>query len=102
MKTIATALACACMALGAASVSAQESVKKDGPMPQGAMKEMTMQECKDHMAMSKTMTPKSEEISKLDETCAAMMEKEGGTMMKDGADADPSANKDKVNGPNKN
>ena len=54
MKTIATVLTSACMALAASGAFAQDAMKKEGAMTGDGMmkKDMTMQQCKDHMAMS--------------------------------------------------
>jgi hypothetical protein len=54
MKIFSNSLICACIVLSAGAVSAQDAMKKT-PMPNDSMmkKSMTMQECKDHMAMKK-------------------------------------------------
>ncbi len=76
MKTLATAVMCACMALAAGGAAAQDA-KKDA-MPKDSMMKMTMQECKDHMAMStKAGTKKDDAMMKKDTMCADMMKKEG-------------------------
>ncbi len=77
MKTIKTALMCACMALAAGSVAAQDA-KKDSMAKDGMMKkEMTMQECKDHMAMAaKPGTKKDDAMMKKDTMCADMMKQD--------------------------
>ena len=68
---------CACMALAAGSVAAQDT-KKDA-MDKDGMK-MTMQECKDHMAMAtKEGTKKDDAMMKKDAMCADMMKKESTT-----------------------
>ena len=79
MKTIATALMCACVALAMGGAAAQDAGKKDDPMAKDAkMKSMTMQECKDHMAMStKEGTKKDDAMMKKDTMCADMMKKDG-------------------------
>ena len=80
MKTLATALMCVGMALAAAGAAAQDA-KKDA-MAKDNMK-MTMQECKDHMAMSqKAGTKKDDAMMKKDTMCADMM-KNDGTAKKD-------------------
>ena len=89
MKTIATALMCACMALAGGAASAQDAVKKTEPMAKdGAMKkDMTMQDCKDHMSMAKKDGMKKDDAAmKMDTTCADMMKKDG---MKKEKPADP-------------
>jgi pentapeptide MXKDX repeat protein len=74
MKSVAASLMCACMALAAGGVAAQDAMKK-APMKDDAMaKPMTMQECKDHMAMAKKDATKKD--AKKDAACADMMKKE--------------------------
>jgi len=78
MKTLATALMCVSMALAAGGVAAQDA-KKDA-MGKDDMMKMTMQECKDHMAMAKKEgTKKDDAMMKKDAMCADMMKKEGAT-----------------------
>jgi len=84
MKTLAIAVMCACMAL-ATSAGAQDPAKKTDAMTKDAMKPMTMQDCKDYMAMAKDATKKDE---KKDTMCADMMKKEG-AMKKDAMPAEP-------------
>lgn len=82
MKTIATVLLSACMALAAGGVSAQDAMKKGEPMAKDGMmnKDMTMKECKDHMAMSKKNGMKKDDaMMKKDTMCADMMKKDGMT-----------------------
>ena len=75
MKTLSTAVMCACLTL-AAGAAAQDA-KKDA-MAKDNMK-MTMQECKDHMAMAKKEgTKKDDAMMKKDAMCADMMKKEEG------------------------
>jgi len=77
MKTLATALMCVSMALAAGGVAAQDA-KKDA-MGKDNMMKMTMQECKDHMAMAKKEgTKKDDAMMKKDAMCADMMKKEEG------------------------
>ena len=77
MKTLATALMCVGMALAASGAVAQDA-KKDA-MAKDNMK-MTMQECKDHMAMAKKEGAKKDDaMMKKDAMCADMMKKEGAT-----------------------
>ena len=54
MNSISKTLMCACIALSAGTAFAQDAMKKDEPMAKDGMmkKDMTMQECKDHMAMA--------------------------------------------------
>ena len=55
MKNLSATLICACFALAAGAASAADDMMKkpDGMAKDGAMKPMTMQDCKDHMAMAK-------------------------------------------------
>src|SRR4030095_4999996 len=70
------------LALAAASVNAQDT-KKDSTS-KDMTKPMTMQECKDHMAMQKTDAMKKDDMMmKKDAMCADMMKKDGGMMKKD-------------------
>ena len=74
MKTVVTAFAGACMALAVSGAMAQDP-KKDAMSKD--MKPMTMQECKDHMAMStKAGTKKDDAMMKKDAMCEEMMKKE--------------------------
>ncbi len=66
MKMLATLLISACMAVAAGGAAAQD--KKDA-----MAKPMTVQECKDHMAMAKKEGAKKDE--KKDAMCADMMKK---------------------------
>ncbi len=81
MKTITTALVCACIAMAAGGASAQDAMKKGDPMAKDGMmmkKDMTMQECKDHMAMAKKDGMKKDEaMMKKDTMCSDMMKKDG-------------------------
>jgi hypothetical protein len=80
MNAFTTTAASICLALAAGGAIAQDAMKKDDPMMK---KEMTMQECKDHMAMAKKDGMKKDDaMMKKDQTCADMMKKDG--MMKDG------------------
>ena len=81
MKSLATALMCASMALAAGHAAAQDSMKKKDTMAKDGMMSMTMQECKDHMAMAKKDGMKKDDMMmKKDAMCADMMKKDG--MMK--------------------
>ncbi len=76
MKTLAAPLVLACMTLAAGSVAAQDAMKKSDSM---AKKEatMTMQECKDHMAMAKKEGMKKDDaMMKKDAMCKDMMDKD--------------------------
>lgn len=91
MKTLATALMCACVALATGGAAAQDATKKDDPMGKDAkmMKSMTMQECKDHMAMStKEGVKKDDAMMKKDTMCADMMKKDG-MVKKEGVSGEP-------------
>ena len=79
MKTIATSLMCACMALAAGGAAAVDDMKKGDSMAKDGMtKDMTMQQCKDHMAMSKDAAKKDDAMMmKKDAKCADMMKKDG-------------------------
>ena len=87
MKNFSTTLICACIALAAGTASAQDATKKPDTMPQTGMmkKDMTMQECKDHMAMmkkdgmNKDAPKKDDAMMKHDAMCAEMMKKDGMT-----------------------
>jgi hypothetical protein len=82
MRTLAATLACASLGVLASSAFAASHVEKgaSAPMAQGAMmkKEMSMQECKDHMAMPKkdTMAKKDDAMMKKDTLCADMVKKD--------------------------
>ena len=85
MKTLATALMCACIVLAAGGAAGQDATKKDDATTKDSMtKSMTMQECKDHMAMAKKEgTKKDDAMMKKDTMCADMMKKD--SMKKDDA-----------------
>ena len=75
-----TALLAIALGLATTASFAQDKMMKDS---------MTMQQCKDHMAMKKKDGMKADEMAmKKDKVCADMMKKEG--MMKDGAASEPS------------
>ena len=74
------------MALGAASVSAKDEMARDGMMK----KDMTLQECNDHIAMAgKDGMKKDDMMMKKDTLCANMMKKEGAMTKKDGMASEP-------------
>ena len=82
MRTLATILACASLGLFAGSAFAASHMEKgaSAPMAQGGMmkKEMSVQECKDYMAMAKkdTMAKKDDAIMKKDAACEEMVKKD--------------------------
>ena len=83
MKTVVTILTCVCLALVAGGAAAQGAMKKDSMAKDSMGKSMTMQECKDHMAMStKAGAKKDDAMMKKDATCADMMKNQG-AMKKD-------------------
>jgi hypothetical protein len=74
-------LLCTCIAFAAHAGFAQDAMKKDDAM---AKKEMTLKECKDHMAMAKKDGMKKDDAAmKKDAMCHDMMKKT------DGMSADP-------------
>jgi pentapeptide MXKDX repeat protein len=76
---------CASVALAATGAMAQDTMKKDAMPKDGMAQPMTMQQCKDHMAMAKDGMKKDDAtMMKKDAACAEMMKKDG-AMMKDGA-----------------
>jgi hypothetical protein len=80
MNRISKTLMCACIALAAGGSFAQDAMKPDGAANKDHMmkKEMTMQDCKDHMAMAKKEgTKKDSAAMKMDAKCADMMKKGG-------------------------
>jgi len=83
MNTLSTALLSGCLAFGVGTALAADDMKK----ADGMMKKedgMTMQQCKDHMAMSKTDGMKKDDaMMKKDAMCADMMKKDA--MKKDDA-----------------
>jgi hypothetical protein len=90
MKSLTSNLICACIAMSAVGAFAQDTTKKNDTMPKDGVvkKDMTMQECKDHMAMMKKDGTKKDEPNKDD----AMMKQEAmcaDMMKKDGMPAEP-------------
>ncbi len=76
MTKLTTTLLSGCFALAATSAFAMDDMKKGDAM----MKKdsMTMQECKDHMAMAKKDGMKKDDaMMKKDAMCADMMKKDG-------------------------
>ena len=96
MNAYTTTLAAMCLSLAASAGFAQDA-KKDSMAKDGMMKkEMTMQECKDHMAMAKkddAMMKKDDAMMMKDKSCADMMKKDAmahdGMMKKDAMPAEP-------------
>jgi hypothetical protein len=80
MKSFSTTLICAGFALAAAGAFAQDATKKNETMPKDGMsKDMTMQECRDHMAMVKkdgAAMKKDEAMMKQEAKCVDMMKKD--------------------------
>ena len=88
MNTSATALICAAAFLATSSAFAADDMKKGEAMSKGGKTHdsMTMQQCKDHMAMAKPDGMKKDDaMMKKDAACADMMKKDG--MMKSGGSA---------------
>ena len=76
---IAAILFSTALSMTAGLAVAQDAMKKDGAMS----KDMTMEQCKDHMAMQKKEMKKDDMSMKKDTMCADMMKKDG--MKKDDA-----------------
>lgn len=74
MKTLSTILMSGCLALAAGGAFAAAHMEK----------KMTMQECKDHMAMNKSGAKKDDAMMKKHTMCTDMMKTDGGMMNKDG------------------
>ena len=93
MRTlVATLICCASLSVAGTGAFAASHMEKEkgasAPMaPGGTMKkDMSMQECKDHMAMAQrdTMAKKDDAMMKKDAACAEMVKKDE-MMKKDGA-----------------
>lgn len=83
MNKLAAVLMCMGMAV-AGTASAQDAMKTPDASKTNMHKNMTMQQCKDHMSTSKKDGMKKDHaMMKMDKSCEAMMKKDGG-MMKDG------------------
>ena len=82
MSKFVTATLTTCILFAAGSSFAQDAMKKDDSMMK---KDMTMQECKDHMTMEKKDGMKKDDamMMKKHDMCADMMKKDG--MKKDEA-----------------
>ncbi|MFM9928286.1 hypothetical protein VLK31_35325 [Variovorax sp. H27-G14] len=85
MKVFATALLGIGLVLAGSSAYAQEAMKKDS----GSTMVMTLQQCKEHMAMSPAGTKKDDAQMKKDAMCSDLMKKDGATMTKSGTAAEP-------------
>jgi len=79
VKKLTVATMCTAMKLAGGAI-AQDAMKKDAMSGGSMAKPMSMQECKDYTAMAKSDAMKKD--AKKDSTCADMMKKEGGAMMK--------------------
>ena len=81
MKALTLTIASVCLAIAAASAGAADDamMKKNNAMAKDGMdKPMTMQDCKDHMAMAKKDGMKKDDaMMKKDTMCADMMKKDG-------------------------
>jgi|KBSMisStaDraftv2_1062788.scaffolds.fasta_scaffold10878_6 hypothetical protein len=89
MRTLAATFVCAGLAAAGSAFAASHTEKgASAPMAQGDMmkKDMSVQECKDYMAMAKkdTMTKKDDAMMKKDAACDEMVKKDE-MMKKDGA-----------------
>ena len=89
MRTLAATFVCAGLAAAGSAFAASHTEKgASAPMAHGDMvkKDLSLQECKDHMAMAKkdTMAKKEDAMMKKDAACAEMVKKDE-TMKKDGA-----------------
>jgi pentapeptide MXKDX repeat protein len=101
MNAFARVVLSCCVALAATGALAQDAMKKNDPMHKDGMakKEMTLQQCKDHMAMAKKDGMKDDAAMKTDKMCSDMMKKDhmskdgmmkkDDMMKKDGMAADP-------------
>ena len=81
MRTLAATLICCASLTGAGAFAASHTeMGASAPMAADGMmkKEMSMQDCKDHMAMAKkdTMAKKDDAMMKKDAACEEMMKKD--------------------------
>ena len=88
MKSLVTALFCCATLVGSGAFAASHMEKGASAPMAGAgtmKKEMSMQECKDHMAMASkdAMAKKDDAMMKKDAACAEMIRKDGAMMKKD-------------------
>jgi hypothetical protein len=81
MKVIATTCLGIAIVLASVPASAQDPLKKDGAAKDpGTTMAMTMQQCKDHMALSEKAGMKKDSASmKKDAMCDDLMKKNGAT-----------------------
>ena len=91
MKILTTAMMCACVALATNGATGQDAMKKDDPMAKdGKMtKSMTMQECKDHMAMSAKEGVKKDDATMTKDAMCADMTKKDAMVKKEGVSGEP-------------
>ena len=92
MKTLATILMCAGMALAASGAYAQDAMKPGDAMAEDGMmkRAMTEQDCKDHIAMAKHDGMKKDDaMMKKDALCADMVKPHDAMMKKDGMSGEP-------------
>lgn len=74
MKKISTAVMFACLTIAAGTAVAADTMKHDDAMMK---KDMTMQQCKDHMTMSKKDDMKKDDaMMKMDTMCKEMIAKD--------------------------
>ena len=80
MKKLSIATLSTCLVIFAGAAGAQDAAKKDGATFKGGMMENpTMQQCKDHMAMThKAGMKKSTASAMMDTKCADMMKTDTG------------------------
>jgi len=90
MRTlVATLFCCATVGLAGLPAFAASHAEKGASAPMAKAdtmkKEMSMQECKDHMAMANkdTMAKRDDAMMKKDAACADMIKKDGAMMKKD-------------------
>jgi len=88
MKTLAATLVCAGLAASGSAFAASHTEKgASAPMAQGDLmkKEMSVQECKDYMAMAKkdTMAKKDDAMMRKDAACEEMVKKDEMMMKND-------------------
>jgi hypothetical protein len=92
MNTFSNSFLAASLVIASTTAFAADDMKKDGMAKDGKMgKAMSMQQCKDHMAMSnKAGMKKDDAMMKKDAMCSDMMKKDG-MMKKDDAMMKPGA-----------
>ena len=86
MKVITTTCLGVALLLASVSGSAQDAMKKDGaPKDSGTTMAMTIQQCKDHMAMSERAGVKKDDaMMKKDAMCNDLMKKDGAVLLPKG------------------